>query len=247
MSSARRHPSLPHSLRSTALRTAAALCVLGSSALVLAGCGDTDTRATGTAAAQTTGPATASPSLTDDQAERKDLISRTEVGWDDAVDTAVKEVPGGKLVDLELKATPRDATASPGTDDPTPSTPNPAPSAGAPEWAVRVAAADGTVHHVDIDAVNGKVFRTQLDPDQDADDKRELADRLSRATQTPQQAVQKATDRTDGTVTGIELGENDDQRLIWSIDIVTTDKWDKTTYDVDATNGEILREHVDRD
>ncbi len=110
-----------------------------------------------------------------------------------------------------------------------------------------MATADGTVHRVEIDAVGGKVFRTGQDPDQDAGDKRELADRLKRAGQTPQQAVEKATGRSDGTVTGVELGENDANRLVWSVDVVTTRDWNKTTHDVDAASGEILREHVDRD
>ncbi|MCZ9346048.1 PepSY domain-containing protein, partial [Streptomyces sp. TRM76130] len=73
------------------------------------------------------------------------------------------------------------------------------------------------------------------------------ADRLSEADQSAEQAAQAATDKTDGTVTAVRLDENDDQKLIWSVDVVTTDNWNKTTYDVDASNGEILREHVDRD
>ncbi|MEU0740786.1 PepSY domain-containing protein [Streptomyces sp. NPDC006134] len=227
------------------LRSMAVLCALGGSALLLTACGNAETTAAGVAApAQTTSPA-ASPSLSEDQAERKDLVPKAKVSWDKAADTAVGEVPRGKLTHLELKRTSREATAA--TGSPSPSTPNPAPSVGSPEWAAEVAAPDGTVHRIDIDAATGKVFRTQPDSDQDADDKRKVADRLGKARQSPEQAVQAATDRTKGTVTGIELDENDDRRLIWSVDIVTTDNWNKTTYDVDAGDGKILREHVDRD
>jgi uncharacterized membrane protein YkoI len=182
--------------------------------------------------------------MTDDQSERQALVPLAKVTWDKAADTAVKEVPEGKLVDLELKRTSAEATES--TGSPSPSTPNPAPSQGAPEWEAKVAASDGTVHRIDIDAVSGKVFRTQAE-DQDADDKQQIADLLKKATQTPEQAVKAATDKAKGTVTHVELDENDDQKAIWSVDVVSTDNWNKTTLDVDATNGKILREHVDRD
>lgn len=240
----------------------AVICALGGSALLMTGCTNADTTRSSVAeAAQTTPPTdTASPTntssptnttspspsetLTDDQAEREALVPKAKVTWDKAADTAVKEVPKGKLVELELKPTSAEATST--TGSPSPSMPNPAPSQGAPEWEAKVAAPDGTVHRIDVDAVSGKVFRTQAE-DQDADDKQEVADMLKKATQTPEQAVKVATDKTKGTVTGIEVDENDDQQILWSVDVVSTDTWDKTTLDVDATNGKILREHVDRD
>lgn len=253
MSSVRRLPPL---------RSMAVICALGSSVLLVTGCTNADTTRSSVAEAAQTTPATntASPtgtstgttspspspseSMTDDQAERKALVPMAKVTWDKAADTAVKEVPDSKLVDLELKRTSAEATAS--TGSPSPSMPNPAPSQGAPEWEAKVATADGTVHRIDIDAVSGKVFRTQAE-DQDADDKQQLADLLKKATQTPEQAVKAATDKVKGTVTHVELDENDDQKAIWSVDVVSTDNWNKTTLDVDATNGKILREHVDRD
>ncbi len=259
MSSVRRLPPL---------RSMAVICALGSSVLLMTGCTNADTTRssvaeaaqttpatntasptdTGTASPTGTSTGTTSPSpsetMTDDQAERQALVPLAKVTWDKAADTAVKEVPEGKLVDLELKRTSAEATES--TGSPSPSTPNPAPSQGAPEWEAKVAASDGTVHRIDIDAVSGKVFRTQAE-DQDADDKQQIADLLKKATQTPEQAVKAATDKAKGTVTHVELDENDDQKAIWSVDVVSTDNWNKTTLDVDATNGKILREHVDRD
>ncbi|MEU3661294.1 PepSY domain-containing protein [Streptomyces sp. NPDC032940] len=184
--------------------------------------------------------------MNEDKAERKALVPMAKVTWDKAADTAVKEVSGGKLVDLELKKTTAEATASP-TGSPMPSTPNPAPSAGSPEWEAKVAASDGTVTRVDIDAVSGKVFRTQVEPGQDADDKKEIADRLGKATQTPQQAVKAATGEAKGTVTGVELDENDQQQVVWAVDVVNTDNWNKTTVGVDATNGKVLSQDVDSD
>ncbi len=74
------------------------------------------------------------------------------------------------------------------------------------------------MHRIDVDAVSGEVFRTQVE-DQDADDKQQVADRLKKATQTPEQAVKVATDKTKGTVTGVELDENDNQQFLWGVDV----------------------------
>lgn len=235
------------------LRSLAAACALSGSAFLLTACSNSDTTASDAAvAAQTspglTSPPTASPSpspspspsLNREQAERKDLLSQAKVTWEQATDTAVGEVPDGKLVALELGRAHREATASPDT-------PSPASSPGAPEWEAMVAAADGTVHRIDIDAVSGEVLRSEAEADQGEDDKREVTDRLNRAEQTPEQAVRTATDKVKGTVTGLELDENDDQQLVWSVDVVNTEDWNKTTVDVSATDGKIVREQMDRD
>ncbi|MFB7600368.1 PepSY domain-containing protein, partial [Streptomyces sp. NPDC056160] len=125
--------------------------------------------------------------------------------------------------------------------------PGPGPagaSAGAPQWETKVAAADGTVRKIDVDAATGKVSRSTTESGQDAGDKRKVADRLKKATQTPAQAVKTATDKTKGTVTGVDLGEHDN-KLVWSVDVVTPKDWHKTTYDIDAATGNVVREHVD--
>ncbi|MER6164610.1 PepSY domain-containing protein [Streptomyces violaceorubidus] len=253
MSSARRLPPL----RSLAMTGA-----LGASVLLLAACTNADTTRSSVAeAAQTESPsgtdtASASPSgspsasMDEDKTQRKDLVSATKVTWDKAADTAVKEVPEGKLVDLELKRTEADATASPSgspTGSPSPSMPNPAPSAGSPEWEAKVAQSDGTLHRIDIDAVNGKVFRTMVDPDQDPDDKTQITGWLDKAKQTPQQAVKAATAKAKGTVTHVELDENDDQQVVWDVDVVDKGNGNKTSVVVDAANGKVLSQKTDTD
>ncbi|MBU6532082.1 PepSY domain-containing protein [Streptomyces sp. NPDC057245] len=252
MSSARRLP----------LRSLAVAGALGTSVLLLTACTNADTTRSSVAeAAQTESPSatdtqSASPSgspsasMNEDKTERKDLVSATKVTWDKAADTAVKEVPEGKLVDLELKRTDADATASPSgsaTGSASPSTPNPAPSQGAPEWEAKVAQSDGTLHRIDIDAATGKVFRSQVDPDQDADDKTQVSEWLDKAKQTPEQAVKAATDKAKGTVTHVELGDNDDQQVVWGVDVVDKENWNKTSVDVDAANGKVLGQEVDKD
>ncbi|MFI2640026.1 PepSY domain-containing protein [Streptomyces sp. NPDC018610] len=227
----------------------AAICALGGSALLMTGCSSTSTGSSVAEAAAASPTSTASPSptksLTQDQTQRRDLLSKTKVTWDQAAGTAVKEVSGGKLVAIELKGASGKAKSSP-TGTATAATPNPAPSPGAPEWRAQVAAADGTVHWVEVDAATGKVFRSQAQPDQDADDRRKIADRLSKATQTPAQAVKTATEKTKGKVTAVSLDENDNT-LVWSVDVVPTDNWTKTTYDIDAAKGTVVREHTDTD
>ncbi|NEC29802.1 PepSY domain-containing protein [Streptomyces sp. SID8111] len=247
MSSLRRLPPV---------RSLAAVCALGASALLLTACGSSGTDRADVAAAAPTSPGatsatatsaspSASASLSEDQTERKDLINATKVTWQKAADAAIQEVPDSQLVGLELKPTPADVTATPGTASP--STPNPAPSPGAPEWEAKVATEDGTVHRVEIDAVNGKVFRSQAEPDQSADDKQEIVNRLNDATQAPDQVVKAATDKVEGTVTGLELDQDDNDQVMWSVDVVNNDTWVLTSVEVDAASGEILREQVERD
>lgn len=247
------------------LRSVAAVAAVGCCALLATACQQGDSAGTGVAAPAPSSPSVASPSLSEDQARRKELLSATRIPWDKAADTAVGEVPRGKVVGIELKRTPTTGTgtaSSPGTGSPTtgspgtrtrttssPGTASPTsvPSPGAPEWAVEVAEPDGTVHDVEVDAVTGKVFRSRADADQDADDRREVADRLKRARQTLQQAVEAATGKKKGTVTDAELDDDDARRTFWSVDIVTPGDWHRTTYDIDAANGRILRERSDRD
>ncbi|MFG2356426.1 PepSY domain-containing protein [Streptomyces sp. NPDC048521] len=207
------------------------LCVATTAGALLAGCGTDDAGATRAAAVEVAQVVPPSPSasasggtLTEDQAERKALLSKVKVGYDQALRAAMATVSTSKPVSIELEG-PGDS----------------------PDWEAEVATADGTAHTVRVDAVTGKADRAQADTDQDADDKRELADRLRKATVTAQQAAQTATDKTKGTVRSVELDDSDGGAPVWSVDVVTTDDWNRTTFDIDATNRTILREHVDRD
>jgi uncharacterized membrane protein YkoI len=163
--------------------------------------------------------------MTEDQAQRSALVPLAKIDYTRAAEAASTKVPDAKVFSVELTRA-ADNTAI---------------------WDVRVAGADGTEHRVDVDAAAGTVRNDQVDADQDAEDKRKLADRLGKATTTWQQATDTALARKQGTVTSVDLDENDADKLIWSVDIVTTNDWNKTTYDVDATTGQVIREHVDRD
>ncbi|MFE6165384.1 PepSY domain-containing protein [Streptomyces sp. NPDC056486] len=247
--------------RARQLRLVGAVCALVASAALVTGCGDDSSDKTAaeatSEAAKTVPEGAASPtpsnspsgsaSLTQDQSERKELLGATKVTYDKAAATAVDEVKGGKLTDLDLKSAD-DVKDDDGDDDDASASPSPSPSAGAsgPQWVAEVAEKDGASHTVRIDAVSGKVIGSAPERDRDAGDKKETADWISRAKQTPEQAAKTATDKTKGTVTSVGLDDNDSGALVWSVDVVSKD-WNKTDFEIDAVKGDITHEHVDRD
>ena len=212
--------------------------------------------------------ASATAALTEDQKERKALLGSTKITYDKAVTTAEGAVSGAKVVDLDLKgpgksdddtddesaspsasasASPSgSASASPTSTGASPSGASASPSAGGPEWVATVATKDGTEHIVRIDAVSGKVVKSTEDSDQDSEDKTTTADQVAKAKQTPQQAAKAALAKQKGTVTSLELDENDKNVLVWSVDVVDKD-WKKTTVDVDAATGSVTGEETDND
>ncbi|MFI0742645.1 PepSY domain-containing protein [Streptomyces sp. NPDC021100] len=223
-------------------RRAALLAVCGAAAagLLLAGCGDDGGKAgspsagaspSGSRAPTVTGPSPAPERpLTTDQAERKALVPAAKAGWERAARAATGDVAGSKLLAVELKRAPD----------------------GGPEWHAEVATADGTSHSVVVDGVTGKVVKSSADAGQDSADTRERADRLKAVRATPHDAAATATDRRKGTVTTLELETGDEKtgggkKLIWKVDVVTPNDWNKTTYDIDATDRAVLREHADHD
>ncbi|KAB7847839.1 PepSY domain-containing protein [Streptomyces mobaraensis] len=217
-----------------------AVCGAAAAGLLLAGCGDDGGKAaspsapgspSGSRAPTVTGPSPAPERpLTTDQAERKALVPAAKADWEQAARAATGDVTGGKLLAVELKRAPD----------------------GGPEWHAEVATADGTSHSVVVDGVTGKVVKSSADTDQDSDDKRERADHLKAARLTPRDAATTATGRRKGTVTTLELETSDEKtggggKLIWKVDVVTPNDWNKTTYDIDAADRAVLREHVDHD
>lgn len=173
-------------------------------------------------------PATAaspSSSLNADQAQRKALVPKAEVDYGQALKAAIAAVPSSEAIAAELKGTP-----------------------ASPYWDTVVATTDGTAYAVRVDAVSGKAQQPQPQSD-DPDDKQQLAARLGKATVTAQQAAQTATEKTKGTVTTIELGDADhgNDTVAWTVSVVTTDDWNETTYEIDATNRKVLWMHVDQD
>ncbi|MFF3171271.1 PepSY domain-containing protein [Streptomyces sp. NPDC057900] len=262
-------------LRAHRLRAAGAACVVLTAAL-LTGCGQdsgststkTETSEAARAVPERTTSSSPSPSasLTKDQEKRKKLLASTKITFDKAVTTAEGAVKGGKVTELDLKGPGKSdddtdasasasasvsasesasmsASASPSGSSASPSA---SPSATGPEWVATVVAKDGTEHTVRIDAVTGKVLQSVEDTDQDAQEKSRTAARIAKATQTPQQAAKAATDKAKGTVTSLDLDENDKNVLVWSVDVVAKD-YKETTVDIDAASGSVTGQHVDND
>lgn len=217
--------------------------------------------------------ASPSASMTKDQQDRKKLLDSTKITYDKALTTAEGAVSGGKVVDLDLRgpgksdddtdresaspsasASPSDnsaspsgsASASPKATEASPSDASASPAATGPEWVATVAAKDGTEHIVRIDAVSGKVVKSTEDSDQDSEDKSRTAEWITKAKQTPQQAAKAAMAKKKGTVTSLELDENDKNVLVWSVDVVDK-SWNETTVDVDAATGSVTAEKTDTD
>ncbi|OEJ28368.1 hypothetical protein AR457_31795 [Streptomyces agglomeratus] len=229
----------------------AALCAVAVAALV-GGCGSGgDARPNHAAAGQPDVRQTTSPSpsgsvrLNEDQAARKALVPAAKVTADKAAATAVAEVPDSTLLSVELK---RRASGSSPSPSPTGSpSPTASPRTGQPVWVAEVSKKDGTASTVRIDAESGDVIRSRTDPGQDADEKAERASWITKIKQTPEQVAKAATDRKKGTITSMELDDADSGDVIWSVEVVSTDDWNKSTLDIDATTGEVLSEDVDRD
>ncbi|WP_244329837.1 PepSY domain-containing protein [Streptomyces platensis] len=208
-------------------RTIGLVCAVAAAGALLSGCGSSgsDTASPQKSAAPSRAvPATAA-SLNADQAQRKALVPTAKVDYGQALKAAIAAVPSSEAIAAELKGTP-----------------------SSPYWDTVVATTDGTAYAVRVDAVSGKAQKPQPQSD-DPDDKQELAARLGKATVTAQQAAQTATEKTKGTVTTIELGDADhgNDTVAWTVGVVTTDDWNETTYEIDATNRKVLWMHVDQD
>ncbi|WP_328630838.1 PepSY domain-containing protein [Streptomyces sp. NBC_00356] len=224
---------MKRSNRSARGRAVGVVCAVAASLSLLSACSSDDGDDTSSGAKESESAsqqdqasnATPTGRLNEDQAERKKLLSATKVDWDKAARTAEKEVSGSKLLDIEL-----------GDDN-----------QGNPEWEAEVVASDGTSTDVNIDAVTGKVSGSTTDKDQDADDKKENTDKLAAAKITAVKAAETATDRKKGKVTSVALDDSDSGSTVWSVDVVTPATWDKTSFDIDAANGKVLNEHVDKD
>ncbi|MER6914561.1 PepSY domain-containing protein [Streptomyces sp. NPDC000594] len=235
------------------VRAGAVVCAVVASVPLVTGCGSDDSVVS---AADATPTVTATPSagasLSRERAQRQALVQSAKIDWSKAAETATGEVPQSELVELDLGRTPREASPS-GTDGT--ASPSPAPTPGSPQWTATVALRDGTAHIVTIDAVTGEVRQSRAEQGQDTDDKRELAGLLSRATRTPQQAVDAATKKFPGTVTGLQLSEDDGDddtsttgpTVVWETEVADTDEWTEADIEVDAVTGNVLRERIDQD
>ncbi|MFF9478462.1 PepSY domain-containing protein [Streptomyces sp. NPDC014733] len=217
-------------------RTLGAVCAVAAAGALLAGCGsggksvsgapDSPEVASPAAATSPGGSPNASPgrNLTKDQSERKELFAKTKADYEHALNAAAGAVPHSKPVSTELK----------GGDG------------GNPVWETVMATSDGTAHALRVDAVTGKAGKPVTEQ-QKAEDRKALATRLRDATVTAPMAAKTAMAKKSGKVAAVELENADHGKPVWKVDVVSTSDWKKTTFDVDAKDNKILKEHTDQD
>ncbi|EGE41732.1 peptidase M4 [Streptomyces sp. SID4928] len=144
----------------------------------------------------------------------------TKITLDQAVAAALKNVPG-TVTGAELDDDDDDR--------------------GRAVWELDVRGSDKKWHDVTVDAANGKVLKTR---DDDNDDRDRHAPRSS--TVTLDRAVDAALKTAPGSVTSIDLDDDDDDRgdvLRWDVEITGKDG-EQHELHVDARTGEVT---VDRD
>ena len=106
-------------------------------------------------------------------------------------------------------------------------------------WEVTVVTADGVENDLDLSAdattvERGPVEDTDTDQDDAAETERLLGVSIDHAA-----AIEAALGEVDGTVTGVDLSE-EDGTAVWEVTL-GEDTPDETTVEVDAESGEVLR------
>lgn len=106
-------------------------------------------------------------------------------------------------------------------------------------WEVTVVTADGVENDLDLSADATTVERGPAeDTDTDQDDAAET-ERLLGVSVDHAAAIEAALGEVDGTVTGVDLSE-EDGTAVWEVTL-GEDTPDETTVEVDAESGEVLR------
>ncbi|MHC3474856.1 PepSY domain-containing protein [Streptomyces sp. 7R007] len=136
---------------------------------------------------------------------------------------ALDEVPGSKLLSVGLRQL----------------------SGPRPVWFTRVAAKDGTVYIVRVDASLGGVVGTAVPPGQAAAGKARTAALVASAKVLPEEAVDKvapeaAQDPHFGKVTAVRLEKGRADRTVWSVTVATVQSQPTHTYQVDALTKEVV-------
>lgn len=146
-----------------------------------------------------------------------EVLPQVETPYDRAVREALDEVSGSRLLSVALRRV----------------------SEPQPVWHTRVAAQDGTVHLVRVDAVHGRLLGTAVPDGQSAADK-ERVSALAASAQVPEEAVERVKGPDFGKVTGIRLEEGRQHEAVWSVDVTTVRRDDTQTYLVDAVTKDVL-------
>lgn len=109
-------------------------------------------------------------------------------------------------------------------------------------WDVSIVTTDGVETDVELDPAGTSVVRSVEDTENDTDDAAER-ERLLGATVDYAAAIEAAAGESQGTVTGVDLSE-ENGTAIWEVQF-DEDTADELTVEVDAESGEVLRTEQD--
>ncbi|MER7037641.1 PepSY domain-containing protein [Streptomyces microflavus] len=213
----------------------AAVLISGTAAATVAFADDDSEGRTGTTAQQPTPGAERSDDRDDDRDDRSDdakETTRTAGGKDSRITL-------DQAVAAALKSAPGTVTEAGLDDDDDDDDHN-----GRTVWELDVYGSDKTWHDVTVDATTGKVLKTREDDDNDDRDRN--APRSS--TVSLNQAAEAALKTAPGSITSIDLDDDDDDGrrgnvLRWDVDIAGKDGRHHELH-VDAKTGKVT---VDRD
>ncbi|WND39434.1 hypothetical protein RI578_36355 [Streptomyces sp. BB1-1-1] len=147
-----------------------------------------------------------------------EVLPQVETPYDRAVREALDEVSGSRLLSVALRRV----------------------SEPQPVWHTRVAAQDGTVYLVRVDAVHGRLLGTAVPDGQSAADKERVSALAASARVLPEEAVEQVKSPDFGKVTGIRLEEDRQHEAVWFVDVTTVRRDDTQTYLVDAVTKDVL-------
>ncbi|AQS71294.1 PepSY domain-containing protein [Streptomyces pactum] len=147
-----------------------------------------------------------------------EVLPQVEAPYERAVRMALDEVPGSRLVSVTLRR----------VSDPR------------PVWYTRVAARDGTLHAVRVEAVHGRLLGTAVPDGQSAADKERVATLVASAKVLPEAAVEQVKGPEFGKVSGIRLEWDRRHEAVWRVEVTTVRRDDTQTYLVDAVTKDVL-------
>jgi uncharacterized membrane protein YkoI len=149
---------------------------------------------------------------------RPEVLPQVEAPYDRALRKALDEVPGSRPLSVALRR----------VSDPQ------------PVWHTRVAARDGTVHVVRVEAVQGRLLGTVVPDGQSAAAKERVSALVASAKVLPEEAVEQVKGPDFGKVTGLRLEKDRRDETVWSVDVTAVRRDDTQTYLVDAVTKDVL-------
>lgn len=154
---------------------------------------------------------------------RHEVHPMVETTYEQAIRKSLAEVPGGRLLALELQKESSDS----------------------PAWHSDIVNPDGERQGVTLAASGAEPPGEKPVPHPERSVGRSQMELLERAVVLPEDAVRKVAKPDFDKVESIGLVEQKTGEPAWSIGVVSGEESDAARYEVDAVNGEVLRREAD--